>query len=279
MKDTPVTNEYIKLINETIHELSIYTDYDEEPFVCLYPNVFAKELEICTDNLRRINIDLVKVEFVDTLEDYNKIFFQKKLFEFKFERLLNWKHDYENGIEENWRKFRMEFNEFTDYQSSFHVDISSKEYKQLNDIYINLSSRLTILKHSVKSMLVHYEELGKIYIQENNLKIVPSEDKILQKKAPKENSIKVKPASKKKTDIIKLISAMYDAKLFADADGNPITNKQKLMDAFGEFFGDDFSAYSTSLSQAKTRDEKTFIKPFKVIEKEALRCFYAVVEK
>jgi len=85
------------------------------------------------------------------------------------------------------------------------------------------------------------------------------------------NSNKYKIASKRKTDFIKLLSAMYDARLFLDAEGNPATNKQKLMEAFGQFLGDDFSAYSASLSQAKTRDDKTFMKPFKEIEKEGLR--------
>ncbi len=69
---------------------------------------------------------------------------------------------------------------------------------------------------------------------------------------------------------------MYDAKMFADADGNPLTNKQKMMEAFGEFLGDDFTAYSASLSQAKKNEEKTFLKPFKEIEKEALRYFNEV---
>lgn len=86
----------------------------------------------------------------------------------------------------------------------------------------------------------------------------------------------IHPSTKKKTDIIKILSAMYDAKMFADADGNPLTNKQKMMEAFGEFLGDDFTAYSASLSQAKSRDEKTFLKPFKEIEKEALRYFNEV---
>jgi hypothetical protein len=86
-------------------------------------------------------------------------------------------------------------------------------------------------------------------------------------------------ASKHKTDFIKILSSMYDARLFVDAEGNPVTNKQKLMEAFGQFLNDDFSAYSASLSQAKTRDEKTFMKPFKEIEKEALRYFNAVGEE
>ena len=85
-------------------------------------------------------------------------------------------------------------------------------------------------------------------------------------------------ATKRKTDFIKLLSAMYDNKMFVSEYGNPITNKQKLMEAFGEFLNDDFKAYSTSLSQAKTRDEKTFLKPFREIEKEALRYFNTVGE-
>ncbi len=46
------------------------------------------------------------------------------------------------------------------------------------------------------------------------------------------------------------------------------------MEAFGEFLGDDFSAYSASLSQAKTRDEKTFLKPFVEIEKAAKHYYF-----
>jgi hypothetical protein len=90
------------------------------------------------------------------------------------------------------------------------------------------------------------------------------------------NAYSIKPAPKKKTDIIKILSAMYDANMFAGEDGKLLTNKQKMMEAFGEFLGDDFSSYSTSLSQAKTRDEKTFLKPFREIEKESLRYFNEV---
>jgi hypothetical protein len=88
-----------------------------------------------------------------------------------------------------------------------------------------------------------------------------------------ETSLNYRLASKRKTDFIKLLSSMYDTKMFADADGKPATNKQKLIETFGQFLGDDFSAYSTLLSQAKDKEERTFLKPFKEIEKEALRYF------
>ena len=71
-----------------------------------------------------------------------------------------------------------------------------------------------------------------------------------------------KIASKRKTDVIKILSAMYDCKLFVDKDNNPITNKQELMEAFGEFFNEDFKAYSTLLTQAKDKEPSIFYKPF-----------------
>lgn len=60
---------------------------------------------------------------------------------------------------------------------------------------------------------------------------------------------------------------MYDAKMFADAEGKPLTNKQKMMEDFGEFFGEDFSSYSTLLSQAKDTGIEKFMKPLKELEK------------
>ena len=54
---------------------------------------------------------------------------------------------------------------------------------------------------------------------------------VIQKESSKMDVV-VRPASKKKTDIIKILSAMYDAKMFADAEGKPLTNKQKMMEDF-----------------------------------------------
>lgn len=62
---------------------------------------------------------------------------------------------------------------------------------------------------------------------------------------------------------------MYDSGMFIDPENKELTNKQKLMETFGEFLGEDFSAYSTLMSQAKNREEKTFMKPFRDIEKQA----------
>lgn len=267
MKDTPITNEYVKVINDCIAELNSYTNYEDEPFVCMYPNEYADEIDASINKLKEVDVDIVKAEFVDTLEDYGKVFFQKKLFEFKFERLLNWKHDYENGFEENGNKFNTEFIEFVNCQVSYQIDVRSVEFNRLRGLYMTLSARVTLLKYQIKTMLAHYDELGKIYLQTNNLKVVSFEEEITRKRIQPGNCIKVTVASKRKTDIIKILSAMYDARMFAGEDGKPLTNKQNLMDAFGEFLGDDFSAYSTLLSQAKDKDVDTFMKPLTELEK------------
>ena len=62
---------------------------------------------------------------------------------------------------------------------------------------------------------------------------------------------------------------MYDNRMFANAEGKPHTNKQALMEAFGEFFGEDFTTYSTLLSQAKDKSSDIFMKVFDDIKKSA----------
>ena len=59
---------------------------------------------------------------------------------------------------------------------------------------------------------------------------------------------------------------MYDCKIFVGLDAQPLTNKQKLMDAFGEFLDEDFTKYSTSLSQAKDKEIDIFMRPLKELE-------------
>jgi len=46
MKDTPITNGYIKAIKKSIYELSLFIDLHEEPFGCMNPNDFIDDLEI-----------------------------------------------------------------------------------------------------------------------------------------------------------------------------------------------------------------------------------------
>ena len=78
---------------------------------------------------------------------------------------------------------------------------------------------------------------------------------------------KIRIASRKKLDVIKVFSAMYDLKWFTDGNHMPLTNKQQLMDAIAEMLGDDFKSYSTNLSQAKDKTPEVFLKPFDDLKK------------
>lgn len=141
MKDTPQSNEYALKIKNAIENLASYSEFDTEPFACLYSDFFADDLQKEMNELMKIDIERIKAEFIDTLEDYSKLFFHKRIFEYKFEMLLNWKHDYGNGKEENDRKYRQEFNVFTDYQMHYGTDIRSLDYMRLGSLYEAVSAK------------------------------------------------------------------------------------------------------------------------------------------
>lgn len=55
----------------------------------------------------------------------------------------------------------------------------------------------------------------------------------------------------KKTDFIKIISAMYDCRMFETVDGKVASNKKELIKALGDFFNSKIDDYSPLLSAAK----------------------------
>lgn len=108
-----------------------------------------------------------------------------------------------------------------------------------------------------------FEDLCKLEIKrlENLLKVGDGQVPV------KKKSSEIRVSSKKNTEVMKILSAMYDLKLFCDINGNPLTNKQKMMEAFGAFLNEDYSSYSTSLTQAKGRDFDNYLKIFDDLKK------------
>lgn len=279
MKDTPITNEYIHLINESIATLENYFEYENEPFVCMYPKEESDELFALNHKVSHINVDDIKQEFIDTLENYSKIFFQKKLFEFKFETLLSWRFNYSSKIEEEQMHYKKIFGEYTDHQVTFNVDVRSTEFYILKSQFINLCFRITRLKYKVQKMLAEFETIGKLYVESANLSLIATQTEETFQKSMAHTLTEVKIASKHKTDVIKILSAMYDSKMFVNADGKPQSNKEKMMVAFGEFLGEDFNSYSTLLSQAKKNGVETFMKPLQDLEKAFKKYLNFTVDK
>ena len=62
---------------------------------------------------------------------------------------------------------------------------------------------------------------------------------------------------------------MYDARMFETRDGFIASSKQALLNEFGKILDENFSAYSTTLSQAKNAEKESFMKPFKEISRKA----------
>lgn len=108
-----------------------------------------------------------------------------------------------------------------------------------------------------------FEDLCRLEIKRLEAILKTEEMHVPPKKKPSEIYV----ASKKNTEVIKILSAMYDLKLFVDKNGKPLTNKQKMMETFGEFLNEDYTSYSTSLTQAKGRDYDTFQNIFDDLKK------------
>jgi hypothetical protein len=165
--------------------------------------------------------------------------------------------------------------------------------KQLNEMS-NIDDKLLLLENELIRMNIYMAENGtkmafeteefaatrigqindyiqscKIYLDiiKNTAGLKQTPIEIPQKSNTKLDGRHFRIASKRKTDVVKILSAMYDCRMFVDAEGKSITNKQELMEAFGEFFNDDLADYSTLLTQAKNKDHDTFFKPFDQINR------------
>jgi|GEM_PF-5297882 len=142
------------------------------------------------------------------------------------------------------------------------------QWQKQHDIYNDWASLSSGSKYKITNKLYpNFEKLCRLEIDRwkailsiKNIDAKKEETSDISATATIPKSYKI--SSKRKTDVIKILSAMYDCKLFVDKDNKPITSKQELMDAFGEFFNEDFKAYSTLLTQAKDKDPSTFYKPF-----------------
>jgi hypothetical protein len=264
MKHTPLTDASTVDINSTLYMLQCLEDKE-----VLYVEGGSKIIEVFETHISdftKISIDNIKEEFWELANEFQDPVRLKNIYKVKFKNLLNWNTNqrFDSTLIKNQTTDILI--PFLNQHTSKDISITNEEALKIASLFLVIVCFVDTFKTDIESLLEQCEAFAGIIgdTQKYNSLEIPC------------SSLRL--ATKRKTDFIKLLSAMYDTKMFVDADGKPVTNKQKLMEAFGEFLGDDFSAYSTSLSQAKTRDEKTFVKPFKEIEKEALRYFNSVGE-
>lgn len=86
-------------------------------------------------------------------------------------------------------------------------------------------------------------------------------------------SVKFRITKNKKTDFIKILSAMYDNRMFETEGGFQASNKQELMNEFGRIVNEDLSNYSVLLSKSKNPEIDIFLKPFDTIRSKAVEYY------
>lgn len=106
--------------------------------------------------------------------------------------------------------------------------------------------------------------------QDNNwIEKVDAEERVLESRSL--DAAKYRIANRRNTDFIKIISAMYDCRMFMTPDGLLASNKQDVMNEFGKLLQADMSNYSGLLSRAKNADN--FLEVFEQL-KEAANKYY-----
>lgn len=265
MKHTPVANIAVADIESSL----LFIEVLKSSVAASSEDVdsLIKTLGVHSNTLKQIDTEGVKAEFwsiAEGLEDPERL---RRIYEVKFKNLLAIDaiplFDFRDKEAEIGLSMLGFINNFNTLEHKFKRD----DLVKIVTNYFFLVFILSFIKKEIVTMLDECSAFAGVF---------NSQPKISEQAQTNKSNFCI--ASKRKTDFIKIVSAMYDAKVFVNANGEPATNKQKLMEELGSFLSDDLTAYSASLSQAKTRDEKTFLKPFKEIEKEALRYFNAVGE-
>lgn len=254
MKATPVTDDTVKIIQTIINELNSIIDYENYSFVDF--ESMLSDLKEYDSKIHAISLDNVKKEFWENCEDYEKIPALKKVFEVKFKNLFKWRFKDLDNCFENWKCLKLEIDIFiSNYESEMQSVVPANIKTQIRTLYRDLNRRISMLKDDIREILNEFGEMTPDHLQIREMtSYVGSEFRI---------------AKNRKTDFIKIISAMYDNRMFETEDGYLASSKQELMNEFGRIVNEDLSNYSVLLSKSKNPDKDIFLKPFKDIEKKA----------
>jgi hypothetical protein len=261
MKNTPETDKSIGVFDTVLNFLKgleegdlIYRSFEG------FNSIFGSNI----NTVHSISKDAIAEEFWQLAAELKSAAKLNKLYHMKFRRLLSSPYADAEQSTANELISRL-IDPFYARWDEMKEDVNGTQYSLLVMTFTLFVKSIQDFRSKILSLIEEAE-------------VCLDEGASVIQKEPSQKNVVVRPASRRKTDIIKILSAMYDVGMFADAERNPLTNKQEMMEAFGEFFGEEFSTYSASLSQGKTRDERTFMKPFRDIEKEALRYFNEVKE-
>lgn len=108
----------------------------------------------------------------------------------------------------------------------------------------------------------------------SDMEVVSARRRLLEEvRRSKSGAGKFRIAPHRTTDVIKILSAMYDCRLFQTSDGLTAASKQEVMEEVGRLFQSDFSHYSTLLSKAKAAS-LNFLDIFDKLSRKAHDYYY-----
>jgi hypothetical protein len=202
-----------------------------------------------------MNLLLGVVSNMPDVDDYAKIYIQ--LVDFRHELLP---FDKDPDFDMNNNPFRFDVEEIKDKVRQ--TTDPHQRMKFLTELYFDFKGSECLMGDFEKDYYFSEGLLQFLNVELERVEFELKINRVSNKETISKKSLNFKIASKRKTDVVKILSAMYDSKLFANAEGQPATNKQELMEAFGEFIGENLSAYSTMLSQAKNNNPDFYLKTF-----------------
>lgn len=235
----------LKFLEELSYIDKFLSTYSLKEFIGLYKHINIE--------LGKIELAEIESEFWQLCESPDEFIYYKNVFEIKFRFLLNWRTDFGPLYEGFDSTMKMENQRIKKKLLTKFGSIESSDLNTLKTNYLNANYTLLLIKIDLIEMFAQWDEMSPSNFIAN-LTLPPS---------------KFRLAPNRKTDFLKIISSMYDARMFETEDGYIASSKQQLINEFGRLLNEDFSKYSAFLSQSKNVSEETFLKPFREIEQKA----------
>lgn len=200
MKHTTLTDEYVEIINSAIDEVEAFWDEDVASNYCPEASITCDFLQEAEKNLKTVTKEKIKLDFIESSKGYDGFLIQKEMFEFRFEKMLNWKYDLLNGFEENTLKFKQDIGDYFEKCNSVYDKYSNEDMYRIKVSYVTLCLNIISIKRDLVNLLQEFEKLGKIYQNRTN--------QIPQKTQSDSISIE-EPAKNKEFTTKRQVLAMY----------------------------------------------------------------------
>ncbi|MEI7675197.1 MAG: hypothetical protein WCJ03_00340 [Bacteroidales bacterium] len=243
MKPTKITDRNIEIIKRSIDFLSELSNIEHYWTLYKSSDKIISKLRENLESLWLIACTDISNEFLASCDNVDEIGGLSRLFKIRFKKILEWKSKSPIDIRISSLDNAVILNHLFSVIGINEGQLTENKQKEIYDLYLQNFLYLAMIK---KKLLELFEEWEAMESSSNNKFIAEK----LENKETNPRS-KFRLSQNRKTDFIKIISAMYDTRMFETEDGYIANNKQELISEFGRLLGEDFTKYSVSLSQSK----------------------------